>query len=74
MKEQRTPSASSRFGHDVDFNSLAERYSSFYCGLCCWETVNAVAPSQLGRGKGWGERGDGGAVRQKETHLDLRRL
>lgn len=66
--------ASGRFGHDVDFDGLAEGNGPFYSGLWWWEAVNAVAPSQLGsRGRGW-ERGWGGAVSQQEAYLDLRRL
>lgn len=60
-----------RFGHDINFDRLAEGNRSFDGGLCWWEAVDAVAPSWLNawRGRGWR-----GAVGQQEAHLNLWRL
>lgn len=62
------PLAPRRFGHDKDFDGLAEGDGSLHSGLWCWEAVTAVTPSQFGMRRG------GGAVCQQEANLDLRRL
>jgi hypothetical protein len=63
---ERTVLAASRFGHDEDFDALAEGDRSFYGALRWWEAVCAVGPAWLG--------GGGGAVCKEEAYLHVTRV